>query len=444
MKTITDTTSIIKKSFKTSILVAVLSGLSGILMLLLDIAIASHFGIDKTVDAYQLAISFPSLTINILAGGTLVAVLVPFLVKLRLEDKTQDALALISNTKSMLIKLLALACILWVLIFTQFIHYFTNNSTDSHLTLSIKIALITTPILFFCGLASINGAILNSQNKFKFTATMPAYMPAFGLVFIYGLASEIHVYSAAFGILIGSFVQWLVSNNLVQNKYVNKPQIKLDKKIISDFKSNFYITALSATLITGIYWTDTLMASSLSEGDIAIYSFATKPVMLILAFITTIIGNVLLPTLSELASNKNWGGLKKYAITWFVIVLILSISLLMLWKSLALEFVSLIYQHGSFSHNDSIKVAGIQEVYVLQIPFFLVAMVGMRVLNSTKNNHILCLISGICFLSNFMLDNYLKLNMGLKGIAWGTNISFILWAILTLSYVAYTYRVNSR
>jgi len=428
----TDTS--LRGSLKSSLIVAFVSGLAGLVVLAQDVIIASRFGTSAAADAYQLAISFPILAINVLAGGTLLAVLVPLLVQLDVAGRRIEAVTLIKQTRHMMGWALLTVCALWALAYPYIAGQIARKFSADTLILSTQLLWVVVPGLLFSGLASVEAAVLNSRRRFIFISTLPAFMPAGVILGIWLLEARLGIYAAAFGLLCASTIQWLTGRRLTAPLL---PQVEDSPPFLSLTRllRDYGTAAAAAALLSGILLSDTFMASTLAPGSTSTYSYATRPVMLLLAFATAVVGNVTLPFFSHLVATGDWHALKKYVLLWFSLITIAALPVVSLWYFHVTDIVALLYQRGTFDPADSARVAAVQQIYLLQIPFFLVAVIGWRVMNSLNRHAVLLVITAMCFAVNLAADLWLAPRLGLQGIAWGTNLAFALWALLITFYL---------
>lgn len=404
-------------------------------MLMQDIVIANHFATGGGADAYQLAISFPLLALNVFAGGTLLAVLVPFLTQLVVDDREAEAEALIIRAKYLLGWVLLAVCIMWALVYPAVaLEVATGFSADT-LELSVHLLWLVIPVLFFAGLASVDAAVLNSRRRFIFISTLPAFMPAGVVICIFLLERRLGIYAAALGLLCGSAMQLLASRRLTMPLLHHPKHSDVTVLTLSRLARDYGMAAASAALLAGILITDTFMASAQPIGSTAAYGYAVRPVILLLAFVTAVVGNVILPFFSHLVATEDWRALKKQVIFWFGLLALGALPIVVLWYLQTVGVVALLYQRGAFGPSDTAKVAAVQQIYMLQIPFFLIGMIGWRVMNSLNRHTALLTITAACFVVNLAADMWLAPSHGLQGIAWGTNMAFALWAILITLYL---------
>lgn len=433
----------LRGSLKLSLMVALISGLAGLVMLLQDVIIASRFAANSAADAYQLAISFPMLALNVFAGGTLLAILVPQLVKLDVSGSSAQAVVLIKQVRRALAWILFTVCALWALLYPHVSGLISRTFSADTLILSERLLWVVIPVLLISGLASIDTAVLNSRRRFAFISTLPAFMPAGVILGIMLFETRIGIYSAAVGLLFGSAMQWLAGRLLSAAVMHHDEHIHTPPPSISQFLRFYGMAAASAALLGGILMTDTFMASALSLGSTAIFSYSSRPVILLLAFATVVVGNVTLPFFSHLVAIGDWRSLKKQVLVWCGIIVLGAFPVMVLWHFNVVDIVALIYQRGAFSASDTAKVADVQQIYILQIPFYLVAMIGWRVMNSLGRHTAQLVITAACFAVNLAACLWLVPRLGLQGIAWATNLAFVLWALLIIAYLL-TVRSSSK
>ena len=425
----------LRGSLKSSFVVAFISGVAGLVMLMQDVVIASHFATGGAADAYQLAISFPLLALNVFAGGTLLAVLVPLLTQLVVDGREAEAEALVKRARRVLGWVLLAACGIWALAYPHVaVQVATGFSADT-LTLSAHLLWLVIPVLFFAGLASVDAAVLNSRRRLIFISTLPAFMPVGVVICIFLLEARLGIYAAALGLLFGSAMQWLASRRLTVPLLHHLEHFHVPTPTLSRLARDYGMAAASAALLAGILMTDTFMASAQPAGSTAAFGYAVRPVILILAFVTAVVGNVVLPFFSHLVAIADWRALKKQVIFWFGLLTLGALPVVVLWYHHAMDLVALLYQRGALGPSDTARVAAVQQVYLLQIPFYLVGVIGWRVMNSLNRHAALLAITAACFVVNLVADMWMAPSHGLQGIAWGTNLAFALWAIMITLYL---------
>jgi putative peptidoglycan lipid II flippase len=95
------------------------------------------------------------------------------------------------------------------------------------------------------------------------------------------------------------------------------------------------------------------------------------------------------------------------------------------------EIAALLYQRGAFDAAATGRVAPIQFAYFVQIPFALVAMLGIKTLAALNLNGLLSLYTALGVLLQALLAYAFASNFGLSGIAWAAVIMSALLAIVS-------------
>jgi putative peptidoglycan lipid II flippase len=419
--------------------VATISILVGVLIVLQDAAIALRFAASSAVDAYQLAISFPTLALNVFAGGTLLATMVPRLVRLYEAGNGEEAAALIRQVRRTVAWVLLVVSLVWATAFPHVARLIAPDILPTTVDLGSGLVWVQSPVLFFLGLASVESAVLNSHERFGLLSILPAFLPA-GVAFgVLTLSHRFGIYAASIGALCGGLAQWYVARRRTAPLVADSREGVAPR--LAWFAEVYGTSALAAALLGGILTTDTWMASTLPSGSAATFGYATRPVILILAFATTVVGNVTLPSFSRLVASDDRRRLRKYFLSWCGLLVAGSLPILLLLFTSADKIVALIYQRGTFGPSDTANVAAVLRIYVLQVPFFLVAMMGWRMLNSLQRHWNLLAITAAAFVVNIVMDLRLISSLKLVGIAWGTNVAF---AALSASIALYVLRLLSR
>ncbi|MFN7976748.1 MAG: lipid II flippase MurJ [Vicinamibacterales bacterium] len=413
--------------------VGLMSGVAGVVLVLQDALLASRFSTGIAVDVYQLAISVPQTALNVFAGGTLLAVLVPRLAQAQLDGRTSVP-ALLAIVRRRLGVLLAGLSMLWLLLFPLVASALRRADPPGTTELGWRLLVCLSPVLVLTGLTGVDAAVLNSRRRFGLISLLPLFNPLGVVLLVFLAAGRIGIYAAALGLTAGSVAQWLLLRAVVGRAgdaigTAGPPS----REVLAGLDRQYLTAAASAALLGGIPLTDTFVASTLAPGSTATLGYASRPVILLLAFATTTVGNVLLPHVSHLAARGELAAVRRQFLTWSAVLLAASVPAVAVWWFFAPDLVRLLYERGAFTAQETVRVAAAQRLYVLQMPVYLVAMVGWRVMNSLQRHGTLLAITATAFLANLGIDTWLAPRMGLAGVIWGTIVAFTLWGGLTVS-----------
>ena len=168
----------LRAGLKPVLLVGFISAVAGVVIVLQDAVLAAWFAAGNAADAYQLAISFPIMALNVFSGGTLLAVMVPELVHLDVSGRAADADAFLRWSRRALATLLLLVCVVWAVSYPTIARAVAEDFSAETIALSTRLLWIALPVLLVSGVAGVEIAVLNSQHRFALLSTLPAFMPA--------------------------------------------------------------------------------------------------------------------------------------------------------------------------------------------------------------------------------------------------------------------------
>ena len=403
--------------------------------LLQEILVAANFATGTSVDAYQLAIALPVAGINILAGGTVQSLLIPLFVRTELAGGHGAAAQLVAWAYKALSLVLCGALIVLTALFMAGAPSVATSFSADTLALSRTLFWTILPLFFFGSLSTLYITALNSIRAHTLAALLPILTPATAVTALMTLGTTHGIAAVAWGASLGALLQFLLARTIFGRRGYTVATPVLPDDRAPHIGRDYWQLVAAATLLGGILLTDTALAAAQSQGDIATFGFAARPVMLGLAFLTVVASNITLPHFSDLVAKGNWQGLTKSYLRWIGLLLAISVPAIVLCYLYSDSVTALIYQRGAFGADDSHRVAQILGILIWQVPFYLTAMIGLRVANAIGKSYVLLIIAMSCFLLNLTLGSLLVNSHGLGGVAAATVITFAAWAALVTKYV---------
>ncbi len=188
---------------------------------------------------------------------------------------------------------------------------------------------------------------------------------------------------------------------------------------------------MSSTVIV-----DNAMASQLGSGSVATLSYGRKLVLLAISIPTLSISRAVFPFFSQLVAQQNWAELRALMRRSQRVVLLGMIPLTIVLFCFSRPLTTLVLQRGAFSPEDTDSVAWTQALYALQIPFYAISMLYVRLISSLGRSHLLTLSTIVSIVLNIALNYVLMQYMGVAGIALSTSIVYAA-ACLFLACVTY-------
>lgn len=399
-----------------------------------EIVIADYYGLSELVDTFYIAILIPSFIDNVFLGGYKSVFIPNYIHELK---SGQSVGSFQSSSFIVTLGSAILFCILSILVTDVYLEFLFKGHTPEYYEL-IKIQFYyILPSILFWGLSSLLSGILNIDNEFKLATLSYAFTPISIIVCLFFFRDELGVIVLAFGTLVGSILSFVFLLYICLKRkliHINKP----------DFKSNNTLemfrqipTKLSANIITGLNdIVDQYFAAKLVVGSIAALNYGIKIPMFSIGIVTIALGNVLLPYFSKKAAeNRKETFLKLQKILKTIVIgsILLAIILILISKPI----ISLIFEHNAFTEDDAQIVSLIQQMYLIQVPAYIISIILVRFLESLNKNKFMVYVAIICLSLNVALNYILIEKLGVYGLALATSIVAIINSILLYKYVSH-------
>ncbi len=155
---------------------------------------------------------------------------------------------------------------------------------------------------------------------------------------------------------------------------------------------------------------------------------------MVLSLISVSIGNTLLPYFSKKAvegQHKLYEYLHKVLGGVLAILSIVAVLLIFLSKFI----IEILFERGSFTPNDTEQVYVIQQMFLIQLPFYISAIVMNKYLTAINRNNFLVISSLASLILNIIFNYILIQIMGVKGIALATSFIYLGNALLIYIYI---------
>jgi len=155
---------------------------------------AYALGAAALADAYNVANSLPNAVYNLMLGGILTSVIVPLLVRAARRDADRGA-AYTQRTFTLLTLALMVITVIGTAAAGPLIYLYKGGVTGPELHLMIIFAYFFIPQIFFYGVSSLAGAVLNARGSFA----APMWTPVVNNIVVIGVLLAF-VFTAGFGV----------------------------------------------------------------------------------------------------------------------------------------------------------------------------------------------------------------------------------------------------
>jgi putative peptidoglycan lipid II flippase len=176
------------------------------------------------------------------------------------------------------------------------------------------------------------------------------------------------------------------------------------------------------------------MAAMLEPGSVAALNYARKVVSVFIVVGATPLGTAALPYFSQMVAERDWSScrrtLKSYVRSIALITVPLTLGLMVFSQPL----IKILFQRGAFTAEDTKVVSHILVFLSLEIPSFILVVLGIRIISALKRNSVLAVIAGVNMALNVILNLILMRYAGVAGIALSTSCVYLVsWVLVYAS-----------
>ena len=393
-----------------------------------EMVVAGHFGAGDQLDAFFIAFLLPSFGISLL-GSSLNSALLPAYVNARERHGMAEAQAMLSGVTARTLALLASLSVLLALVFPLVVPVMASSFSAEKLHLTTTLFYLLLPSLMCSALAAVWSGVLNAHDAFAVAAMAPAAVPIAIVVAVLALGAGAHVHAVAAGVTVGAILQCAVLAAALARRRVSlRPRWGV---MTADIREVFrqYVPAVGGALLASSSpLIDQSMAAMLGSGSVATFNYGTKLVSALLGVGMVAVGTAVLPQFSRLAAGGKWLELREAFRRYALLMVMLLVPVTVLFVVFSEPLVRIVFERGAFGREDTIRVAFIQQLLALQIPFFLVGILVVRLISAVRRNSLLVWGAAANITLNVIFNLLLMKPLGLAGIALSTTFVYMIAA----------------
>lgn len=420
-----------KKSVNRSIFAAIImvGGITAIVRLATvakEFVVAYRFGTSDSMDAFLTAFLLPAFAVNIIAGSFNAAV-IPTFIDVREHEGREAAQRLFSNVIIWSTSLLIGVSVLLAIAAPYILPLIGSGYSSEKIALTRSAFYILLPIIVVSGLSTTWGAILNAGERFAIVAITPI-LTQLTIVLALMLFGEIWgIYAMAIGTLSGMGIEVLILAGALRCQgYSLFPRWHGMNDALKQVIKQYVPMIAGAFMMSGTGIVDQAMAAALGPGNVSSLSYGNKLVSFVVGLGSIAIGTAVLPNFSRMVATGEWNGIKHTLKTYLRIISLISIPLTLLCILYSEPIVRVLFERGSFTNADTQVVGRIQAFLLIQVPFYILGTLVVRLISSLKGNILLLWGAIINFVVNISL-NYVLMNwFGVAGIALSTSIVYLI------------------
>jgi integral membrane protein MviN len=339
---------------------------SRVLGLIREQIFAGLFGAGYAFDAFVVAFRIPNLLRDLFAEGALSAAFVTVFTEYNTNRGTEATWRLASNAMiffSLLISTLTLVGIYWAEPIVNLLapgFGLIPGKTD----LTVHLSRIMMPFLLCVSLAAVVMGILNTKGHFFVPALSSAFfnvgsiVGGLSLAFLFPRFGQPAIAGMAWGTLFGGILQILIQMPTLfkvgfRFHFSCNPFDPGVRRILLLMLPA--VIGLSATQIN--IFINTNFAASCAEGSISWLNYAFRLVQLPIGVFGVALSIAVMPILAKQAAQKDLASIKQTFTSSLVLVFALTVPATAGLMLLARPIIRLIFEHGIFTHIDTIQTA---------------------------------------------------------------------------------------
>ncbi|HEV8331074.1 MAG TPA: lipid II flippase MurJ [Steroidobacteraceae bacterium] len=408
------------------------AGLSSAAMVLRDLFMANELGISSAVDAYIIVYTFVMFVAAVLAAS-MSAALTPAFMRQRAAAGENLALALAWHSGVRLCAGMVVVALVIVGASDLILSVVASNLSPDTRALARVALLWMAGLLPLHAIAVVLAVIANAHGAFVRPGLALAMPPLFASIALILAGPQGAVAALAIGTVLGTVVQLACFPFEWTQLLGRRSRERVATGALRHLLSQYLPVVAGAVLMSATPLIDQAMAATLAGGSIATLSYGQKLPALILMISALALSTAVLPHLSEMVANEDWVGMRDTVRVVRRLIVIVFVPLTVVLIAASRPLAALVFERGAFTAAAVTPVSLVQSALLLQVPFFLVGTLYVRLISALGRNSILLWGTVISLCVKVGCNLLLMRWLGVTGLALSTSIVYVVACIyLTL------------
>jgi putative peptidoglycan lipid II flippase len=396
-----------------------------------ELVLARSFGRADALDAFLIAQLLPSFAVSLVAGSFGTA-LIPTFIHVHEAEGPEAAQRLLSSVMVWSLGLLILTSIFLAVLAPYYLRLLGSGFSDAKLKLAQHLLYLLLPSVVLSGLVVIWTAVLNARERFLFPAFVPVLESVAAILFLVLRGKAWGISAVAVGTIAGQGLEVLLLAGALKIQGIRlKPSWCSMSREMRQFIGQ--CAPLMVTWLIGSTSTlvDQSMAASLRSGSVAALNYGNRVVTGILGVGTMALSSAVFPYFSQMAAKQDWASFRRTFKTYSSLIVLVTVPITVSLVLFSHDLVKGLFERGAFTASDTKVVSRVLAFLSLQIPFYALGIMGLRVISALRKNSLLMLITIIAVFANIVFDYVFMRRAGVSGIALATSlVTLISWLII--------------
>jgi putative peptidoglycan lipid II flippase len=425
-----------RKIFRAAAVVALFSSFVLVGSVAKELVVAKWFGRGDDLDAFVIAFLLPSFLVNLVAGSVNSA-LIPTFVQVRETQGKEATQRLFSSVMVWTLGLLLGVSILIGLLAPYCLPLLGSGFSAGKLVLTRKLLYILLPFVALSGLVTLWTSVLNAGERFALPALLPILSPVAIIAFLVLAGRAWGIYSLAIGIVCGVALQTaaLAFFLKAQGIHLSLRWYGLDANL-RQVATQFVPMVAGALLMGSTDLVDQSMSAMLEPGSVAALNYAKKVVSIFVVVGVIPLTTAVLPYFSQMVAKQDWGACRHTLKTYSRLILLGTVPITLGLVFFSQPLIRIMFQRGAFVAADTQVVSRVMACLALQIPFYILGNMGVRMISALKRNAVLTTIAAVNMVLNVVLNYIFMKYAGVAGIALSTSLVYLASCLMVFGSIA--------
>ena len=405
-----------------------------------EILAAALFGTVGTINAFVIAFQVPNLLRSLVADSAISAAMVPIYTQLQEQGRNRDAQRLVGALASVVTLGLGAITVLAIFISPWMMPLFAPGLDASLQDDVVWLAQLMFPIVPLLGLTGIVSGVLQAEGRFTPTAFVPVLWNAVIIVALGVFAPfappDNRIWIYALGILAGTLAQLLYLLPKLSGLGPFPISLGLGNRLVRRVLVLMLPVTVGLGLININAVVDGIFATLVSDQAPRAIDAAFRLYILPQGVFSVAIATVLFPTISRMAANKDFPGLRDSVASGLRQIFFLLLPASAFLMVLAEPVVRLVYQRGAFDGYSTLITSDALFFFTIGLVFNGASLLLIRAFFSLQQPWLPTAVAGAGVLLNAGLNAILYQPLGVGGIPLSTSITSLATFLVLVYYLS--------
>lgn len=406
--------------FRTLMLVGVIGVVCKFAAFGRELLIAAHFGASESLDAFLVAVILPVTLANVV-GNVLATSLLPQLLRVRHEQGPGAETAAQQRALFWSILFLVSIGITFAALGPVVLPWLAPGFSTESRRLALDLLWLSTPYGVLAGTTRIYAVLAESEGRFARTSLSPLLTALLSIAILIAGGPRPGILVA--GLTVGAAAElWFNASALRTTRYRALPKPGRFSTFETALLAVAWPLSLGAFLQGLTVTVDQSMASLAGPGSVSELSYGIRLIAVAIGLIGMPLLQYAFPQFAKLVAANRFEELRIQFRRFAVLAAAVSLPPMIVLSGASHWIVEMTFERGRFTPETADRVAQVQALSALQLPFVIVAMLGLRAVFALKLRHVMFYQGAAMVVANLGLDWLLLRRLGVPGIALATTI----------------------